>query len=137
MKPVFSGQCLCGAIQFESSSKPSFQANCHCDDCRRSGGGVYASFAFIPFEALNVTQGELASYQHKSDSGSQMTKFFCKDCGSQMLTANSNFPERRGVRVGVIDKADWFQPLANVYTCKKLKSTPLDAKVKAFEKMPN
>jgi hypothetical protein len=136
MKPIFSGQCLCGSIQFNCSIKPSFQANCHCDDCRKSGGSVYASFAFVAVESLKIIKGEPASFQHKSDRGSQMTKYFCKDCGSQLFTANSNFPERRGVRVGVIDNADWFQPMANVYTCKKLASTPLDVEVKAFDKMP-
>ena len=137
MSDVFQGQCLCGAIQFSSTSEPLFQANCHCDDCRKSGGGVYASFAFIPIDSLSINKGEPSSFQHKSERGSEMTKYFCKDCGSQMFTSNSNFPERRGVRVGVIDNADWFQPMANVFTCRKLSSTPLDAEVTAFDKMPS
>ena len=136
MKKQFTGQCMCGSIAFESSGVPIFQANCHCDDCRRSGGGVYASFAFVAKEDLVITKGQTAQYQHSSDSGSTMTKHFCHDCGTQLITENSNHPERRGIRIGAIDDASWFQPMANVYVCKKLPSTPLDDCVNAFEKMP-
>ncbi|MDP6707095.1 MAG: GFA family protein [Alphaproteobacteria bacterium] len=136
MNPVFTGQCLCGAVRFESTAEPTAQANCHCDDCRRSGGGVFASFVFVPVEALRVLQGETASYQHASDRGSTMTKEFCPRCGSPLFTANSRHPERRGVRVGAIDDASWFKPRANVYVSRKLPSTPLDEAAKAFDEMP-
>lgn len=135
MNPSFSGRCLCGAVQFTSSSEPTLQINCHCDDCRRSGGGVYASFVFIPASSLTVHQGETASYEHLSDRGNTMTKFFCPKCGSQLFTSNSGYPERMGIRVGAIDDASWFQPMANVYTSRKLPSTPIDLEVKAFDKM--
>jgi len=135
MTAEFSGRCLCGAVTFESSSKPMFQANCHCDDCRRSGGSTYASYAFVADEALTVS-GDTASYQHQSDSGTTMTKMFCANCGSQLFTANSGAAGRRGVRVGAIEDASWFQPQANVYASRKLPSTPIDAGVTAFDKMP-
>lgn len=135
MSAVFTGRCLCGGVTFESSSEPIFQSNCHCDDCRRSGGGAYASFVFVPVDALAVT-GETARYQHRSDRGSEMTKTFCSHCGSPLFTANSSFPERRGIRVGAIDDARWFQPRANVYSSRKLPSTPVGTDVKAFDKMP-
>ena len=54
MTEGFRGQCLCGAVTFESSSDPMFQA-CHCDDCRRSGGSVYASFAFVDETNLKIS----------------------------------------------------------------------------------
>ena len=136
MSAVFKGQCHCGAVSFESSSEPTFQANCHCDDCRRLGGGVYSSYAFVPADALSIA-GETQSYEHKSDRGNTLTKMFCGRCGTQLFTGNSAFPERRGVRVGAIDDARWFQPQANVYCSRKVPSTPLDGSVKAFDKMPN
>lgn len=136
MATVFTGRCLCGAVRFESASEPTAQANCHCDDCRRSAGGVYASFAFVPADALRVTQGETARYQHLSDRGNRMTKEFCPACGSQLFTANSARPERRGIRIGAIDDARWFRPQANVYASRRLPSTPIDEAVRAFDEMP-
>jgi hypothetical protein len=135
MTVVFTGRCLCGSVSFESTSEPNFQANCHCDDCRRVGGGAYGSNVFVPAEALTIT-GETSSYQHQSDRGTEMTKRFCPNCGSPLFSLNSGAPERIGIRVGVIEDASWFKPKANVYSSKKLASTPLDPEVKAFDKMP-
>ena len=113
-----SGRCFCGSVSFECSAEPVFQGCCHCDDCRRSGGSLYASFVFVPTETLLVT-GETHSYQHQSDRGSTMTKEFCPTCGSQMFSSGSYSPDRRGIRVGVIDDASWFRPDAYVYASKK------------------
>ncbi len=132
----FTGRCLCGEIEIKSTSDPTFQANCHCDDCRRAGGSAYASLVFVPEEALTVTKGDPASYQHQSDRGSTMTKYFCPNCGSQLFGFGSANPSRRGVRVGVIEDASWFKPEVNVYASRKLPSTLLNEDAKAFDEMP-
>ncbi len=129
-----SGRCLCGSVSFECSAEPMFQGCCHCDDCRRSGGSLYASFVFVPAETLLVT-GQTSSYQHQSDRGTTMTKEFCPTCGSQMFSSGSHSPDRRGIRVGVIDDASWFKPDAYVYASKKLPHTPIDSEITAYEKM--
>ena len=54
MSREFSGRCLCGAVEYACANEPMFQANCHCDDCRRSGGGVYASLVFVSESGLTV-----------------------------------------------------------------------------------
>jgi hypothetical protein len=111
-----------------------FQANCHCDDCRRSGGSVYASFAFVDEADLKIA-GEMQVYENLSDAGNTMTRHFCRRCGSQVYHSNSKTPSRLGVRVGLIESADWFQPQANVYASRRLPSTPMDPNIKAFDKM--
>ena len=136
MTHQFSGRCLCGAVEYACASEPMFQANCHCDDCRRSGGGVYASFVFVSESALTVNSGELHSFSHETDRGNTATKYFCPRCGSQVFTRNSANPGRQGSRVGTITNASWFQPSANVYAGRRLPSTPIDNDIKAFEKMP-
>ena len=115
MAHEFSGRCLCGAVEYACASEPMFQANCHCDDCRRSGGGVYASFVFVSENMLTVNSGELHSFSHETDRGNTATKYFCPKCGSQLFTRNSANSGRRGIRVGTITDASWFQPSANVY----------------------
>jgi len=47
---------------------------------------------------------------------------------------NSHFPERRGIRVGIIDDASWFKPDAYLYNCKKLPHTPVDPEITAYER---
>jgi hypothetical protein len=135
MSAVFTGRCLCGGVTYKSSSEPKMQANCHCDDCRRSSGGAFASFAFVTEDDLSIT-GEVASYQHESDKGSEMTKMFCPNCGTPLFTKNSASAGRLGVRVGSIDDASWFEPQASVYTSRKIPSTPVYPGAKIFDKMP-
>ena len=96
MTEGFRGQCLCGAVAFESSSKPMFQANCHCDDCRRSGGSVYASFAFVDETNLKIS-GDTKTYESRSDAGNTMTRQFCPTCGSHVYHSNSKAPSRLGI----------------------------------------
>ena len=132
----FSGRCLCGAVEYACESEPMFQANCHCNDCRRSGGGVYASFVFISETALKVNSGELHSFSHETDRGNTATKYFCPKCGSQLFARNSANSGRRGIRVGTITDASWFKPRANVYAGRRLPSTPIDDEIKAFDEMP-
>ena len=136
MTHQFSGRCLCGAVEYACASEPMFQANCHCDDCRRSGGGVYASFVFVSESALTVNSGELHSFSHETARGNTATKYFCPRCGSQVFTRNNANPDRQGIRVGTITDASWFQPSANVYAGRRLPSTPIDNDIKTFEKMP-
>ena len=130
----FSGRCLCGLVRFECGAEPEFQACCHCEDCRRAGGGVYGSFVFVSGEALQIT-GETRSFEHESDRGNTMTKHFCPTCGSHMFGSNSKTPERCAVWVGVIDDARWFKPQAYVYASKKLPHTPVNPEVETFDKM--
>jgi len=131
----FSGHCLCGSVNFECSAEPEFPHSCHCDDCRRATGWFYGSFVYVSVQDLQVT-GEMRSYEHQSDQGSTMTKYFCPSCGSHMIGSNSRKPERRSVWVGVINDASWFRPQAYLYASKKLLHTPVDPQVETFEKMP-
>ena len=137
MAHEFSGRCLCGAVEYACASEPMFQANCHCDDCRRSGGGVYASLVFVSENVLTLNSGELHCFSHETDRGNTATKYFCPTCGSQLFTRNSANPGRRGIRVGTITDASWFQPSANVYAGRRLPSTPIDDEIKAFDEMPD
>jgi hypothetical protein len=134
MSDSFKGSCLCGAVSFNCNAAPKFQANCHCDDCRKSGGAVFASYVFVDEAAITIT-GETGSYSSPADSGNTMTRHFCKTCGSPVFHINSRAPSRVGIRVGLIESADWFQPQANVYASRKLPSTPIDPDVTAYDKM--
>ena len=128
-----SGRCLCGSVRFNCCAEPIFQGSCHCDDCRRSSGSLYGSFVFVLAETVTIT-GQTHSYQHKSDRGSTMTKEFCPTCGSQMFSLNTHFPERRGIRVGIIDDASWFKPNAYLYDCKKLPHTPVHPEITTYDR---
>jgi len=133
--PKLSGKCLCGAVSFSGDADVKMVMNCHCDDCRAATGSVYGTNVFIAEADVAVT-GELKVYTHKSDSGTDMEKHFCPNCGSLMFGKNSGRPGMLTVRAGVIDQKDLVKPAANVFMDSRVLSTPIDANLKGFPRMP-
>ena len=130
-----SGKCLCGNIAFTADTDIQFTANCHCADCRAATGAAYGTLLFVDEAALEIT-GAPKVFTHVADSGANMEKFFCPDCGSQMFGRNSNRPNTMSVRAGVVDQTALVKPGVNVYLSSRIASTPIDPDVQGFPKMP-
>jgi len=133
--PKITGKCLCGNITFSADTDIKFMANCHCDDCRAATGAAYGTLLFVDGDAVQI-DGSPKSFKHKADSGADMEKLFCPDCGSQMFGRNSNRPNVMTVRAGVVEQTDLIKPGINVYLSSKIPSTPVDPELKGFDKMP-
>jgi hypothetical protein len=61
MTMPYVGGCACGAIRYETSSKPIFENHCQCRDCQKRSGtghGSYLTFAAMP-ELVALSAGSL------------------------------------------------------------------------------
>lgn len=133
--PKLTGKCLCGNITFSADTDIKLMANCHCNDCRAATGAAYGTLLFVDEDAVQIN-GTPKVFKHKSDSGSDMEKLFCPDCGSQMFGRNSNRPKTMSIRAGVLDQKELVKPGVNVYLDSRIPSTPIDPELKGFPKMP-
>lgn len=70
------GHCLCGDITFTLAAAPKDASACHCGQCRRQSGHVWAS-AVVPVDKLEI-EGPVAWYA-ASDTA---RRGFCARCGS-------------------------------------------------------
>ena len=70
------GSCLCGRVTFEASDRAEGYAICHCSQCRKQSGHVWAS-AHVRDEELTVT-GDVRWYQ----SSEKAKRGFCPTCGA-------------------------------------------------------
>ena len=131
----FSGSCLCGAVQYKSTSDPLVIQNCHCDQCRKATGSVFLTNVFIKEENFNLS-GETNNFIHLSDAGSEMTKFFCPKCGSQIYGKNSARPGMITIRAGSVNEKEIIKPIRNLFIKSKVPSTPLDQTLEACDGMP-
>jgi hypothetical protein len=104
-------------------------ANCHCSDCRAATGAAYGTLVFVGADALKVS-GSPKVFKHTADSGADMEKHFCQDCGSQLFGKNSNRANMVSLRAGVLDQTDIIKPAVNVYVSSKIPSTPIDPDLK-------
>jgi hypothetical protein len=66
MSDALQGSCLCGAVRIELSGKPYRVGICHCLDCRKKSGGIFASWAIYPVDQVKVT-GKTASHKLRND----------------------------------------------------------------------
>lgn len=133
--PLLSGSCLCGQVQYEGDTEIANVILCHCTDCQKASGSAYMPNIFVKEADLQLF-GETMEFHHKADSGSDMTKVNCANCGSPILGRNS---ARAGVAVlrgGCLDQKELIDPKLMVFTGSKIPSTCVNLDLPAFEKMP-
>lgn len=134
-KPFATGGCLCGKVTYTLLNEPARMAQCHCDHCRLSTGTGHMSLAFFNKDDVNI-EGSTSSYTTTSDSGTQLTRHFCPECGSRLYGTNSAVTGIVSIAVGCVDDSSWFKPQAIVYNKRKPHWDYMDESIKTFEEMP-
>lgn len=130
-----TGQCLCGDVKFAADGEVTFQANCHCSDCRQATGATFATLLFMQRADVTIS-GETSSYSHKVDSGNVLHKHFCPRCGSQVYGTSKNSPDMIALRAGCINEQEEVKPQVNVFAGSKMDCTIMDPDLPAPERMP-
>ena len=77
-----TGGCLCGAIRYESDGEVMFALRCHCRDCQRQSGAASVAAIRVPTARFHVTKGTPKRFTAKADSGNEIVRAFCGDCGT-------------------------------------------------------
>lgn len=73
---MLSGSCLCGQIKFTVQGPPQEPSVCHCSQCRKQSGHLWAS-AYVGDEQISIT-GPLKWYA----SSATAKRGFCPSCGA-------------------------------------------------------
>ncbi len=102
----FTGGCLCGNVRFVVSGKPYRVGVCHCLDCRKHQGALFAASAIFPEDALAIS-GQTQDYAGR---------FFCPRCGSSVFGRSGDEVE---VNLGSLDAPDQFVPTYELWTCRR------------------
>lgn len=110
-----TGGCLCGGIRYESAGEPVFALQCHCRDCQRQSGSAYIAAVRLPAAEFRIIKGVPKSYIAKADSGNEITRVFCPDCGSPLYVQVSTRPDLVGIRVASFDDPSWFRAEADIF----------------------
>ena len=90
-----TGGCLCGALRYRFDRGAVIAAsNCHCIDCQRSTGSGMATIVLVPTEALEI-EGEPRFYTVVGTAGSHVSRGFCPNCGSPVISGVDEDPAIR------------------------------------------
>ena len=95
-----SGQCACGAVEFEVTKPFDSAGYCHCKRCQRRSGALWSSNAIVASDGFAITEGAENVRAWTPETG--LPKAFCATCGGHVYGGNP----RRAVR-GRCGSARW------------------------------
>ncbi|HXW83787.1 MAG TPA: GFA family protein [Candidatus Binataceae bacterium] len=128
------GGCLCGNVRYEITADPMMAGHCYCSDCRRTSGAAMASVMLVPKDAFRLTKGELKFFAVKGDSGNEVSRGFCANCGSGIVSKLAM--PMVAVKAGSLDDQSKFRPSMNLYKSSAPTWAPMTASLQTFDKMP-
>jgi len=111
-----TGGCACGAVRFKITAPPMGVGVCHCLDCQKSSGGAPNYVALIPKGGFEVTKGEAKVYTCKGDSGADIGRAFCANCGSPLWSIPGGAAPFFPVKLGALDDSSSMTPSLHLYT---------------------
>jgi hypothetical protein len=130
------GGCYCGAVRYRAEGDPVMKGQCHCRECQYLTGGAPNYVMGVPEAGFTFTRGAAKPFQRK-DLATPVTREFCAECGTHLLT---RAPGLRGVvliKVGTLDDPSVFGgPQLAIYTSEKQSFHQVPPGIPAFERFP-
>jgi hypothetical protein len=108
-----SGRCLCGAVRYEVRGPLRDVLLCHCVECRRWSGHVFAATA-ARREHLVLLEDRGLRWVVSPGSESDARRGFCGECGSSLFW---DAPARDTISIaaGSLDEPTGLRLLGHVY----------------------
>ena len=150
---MYHGSCLCGKIKFTISGVIKDIVCCHCSLCRKAQGSAYATNANVEIKKFNFESGEdnLTAYNSSSARPEQTSfvkvilnepqrgsivqiKYFCKTCGSPIMSKNTSSPENIRIRLGTIESNIIERPTAHIFVSSKANWDDITNTLPQYEK---
>ena len=127
---MYEGSCLCGKIKFNITGPINDIVNCHCSLCRKAQGTAFATNANVKTKDFIFLQGEenLTPYP----SSSAQTKYFCKTCGSPIMSKNTLSPDNVRIRLGSIESDILERPEAHIFVDSKANWDEISDKIPQY-----
>ena len=114
---MYKGGCLCGTVRFEIRGGIRNIVYCHCSRCRKAQGSAFAANGIVAVRDFVVLSGESELTGFESSPG--QTKFFCRHCGSPILSRTHALPDQVRVRLGTIESDIVERPAAHIFVTSK------------------
>ncbi len=131
---TIQGKCLCEAITYEITGELGTIFNCHCSKCRRWHGAAFRTRTSIDTSQFAWLTGEdhLSTY----DSSPNVTKYFCRTCGSPLISTYRDRPNVLGIALGGLEGEITGRPRAHIFTASKASWHDINDDLPQFETWP-
>ena len=114
---MMQGKCLCEAVIYQIQGELGPVYNCHCSKCRRWHAAAFRTRASINRSQFVWISGEDNLSPYKSSDN--VTKFFCKTCGSPLISTYENKPDILGIPLGGIEGIESVKVEAHIFVGSK------------------
>ena len=130
-----TGGCLCGAVRYTASTPPIMSRMCFCRVCQYFACGNGAVNAAFRNADVSFT-GTMKDFVSIADSGTEMHRRFCPECGVHLTTAAATRPETVFIRVGTLDDPGIVTPTAAIWMDSAPRWACLDPSVEQIARQP-
>jgi hypothetical protein len=122
-------------VRYVAEGEPILKAQCHCRECQYISGGAPNMFVLMPPGGFTYTQGTPKQFS-RSDLEKPVTREFCAECGTHMVTRPRVTPAIV-LKVGTLDDPSQFDgPQMAIYTIDKQAFHQIPEGLPAFERLP-
>ena len=134
MSTTRTASCSCGQLRIEVHGEPRGIGLCHCLECQRRTGSVFAALA--SFAAPFTVTGTATEYERAGDQGARFVFRFCPACGSTVFHTEVGVEGSVGVAVGAFGDPAFPAPQVSVYDCRRHPWVELPPGTRTFDKDP-
>jgi len=130
------GGCYCQAVRYTAEGDSLFSGQCHCRECQYISGGNPNIVMGMPEGGFAYTKGAAKGFR-RSDLTNPVTREFCPDCGTHLLTRSPGLPGAVLLKIGTFDDPSLFTgPQMVIYTIDKQSFHHIPEGVPTFETRP-
>jgi hypothetical protein len=134
MSNKITGACLCGTVRFVYSGELGAAAYCHCEDCRRCTGSAFNVSVAFQSAFFDIVSGTPKGYTKRADSGNELTRHFCPDCGSPVYTSSPRHPDLVYTKAGALDDPIVVVPAYQSWAASAVPWATIESGLPAYEK---
>ena len=130
------GGCYCKAVRYTAEGDSLFTGQCHCRECQYISGGQPNIVMGMPESGFTYTKGAAKGFSRK-DLPNPVTREFCAECGTHLLTRSPGLPGAVLLKIGTFDDPSLFKgPQMVIYTVDKQAFHHIPEGVPTFETRP-
>jgi hypothetical protein len=85
---------------------------------------------------FRITSGTPSGFTKRGDSGRELTRHFCPDCGSPLFTSAPKHPDLVYVKAGILDDPSVVQPTHQNWVVSAVPWRSISPDLRSFSKGP-
>ena len=85
----------------------------------------------------NKIEGDLKFFTVSGTAGSSVSRGFCEECGSQLVSFVEENPEIKFIKVGSLDDSSWVTVASNFWSSTAYPWSPADESIQTFTHNPD